>query len=68
MALVDATLKNAIKAFMDDVSENKTTDTAAQQLADAISAYVRSASVSVTVTGTSATGGPVTGTGTGSLS
>lgn len=68
MALNKATLKAAIQSCFEDVREDKTPADAAQQLADAIDAYVRSATVSTTVTGVDGTGSPVTGTGTGGLS
>jgi len=39
----------------------------AQKIADAIHAYITAGVVQTTVTGSSATGGPVTGTGTGGI-
>jgi hypothetical protein len=67
MGLDKAGLESALKAAFDDMRDNKTTDEAAQQLADAIDAYIRTATVTVAAgqafTGTS-TGGPVTGTTT----
>lgn len=61
MALSQSNLKAAIKACLDDVSEGKSTDTAADQLATAIHNYVSAATV---LPGTfSNTGGPVVGAG-----
>lgn len=59
MPLVKPTLKAQLVAIFNDT--NNTVDSAAQKIADAVDAYIKSATV--TVTGTSATGGPVTGTG-----
>jgi len=39
----------------------------AEKIANAIDSFIRSGTVQTTVTGTSATGGPVTGTGTGGI-
>ena len=59
MPLVKATLQAELASILSNT--NNTADSAAQKIADAIDAYIKSATV--TVTGTSATGGPVTGTG-----
>ena len=66
MALDKATLKASIKAICE--SEGNTAESAATALADAIDAYVRTATVNTIVTGSSVSGGPVTGTGVGTLS
>ncbi len=56
-----AALKAALKACFENVSENKTSDDAAEEMANAIDAYVKSATV---LPGTfSNTGGPVVGSG-----
>lgn len=74
MALVQATLKSAIKAAFDNVSDDPNVDPStardqiANDLATAILNFVKSADVTTTVTGSSASGGPVTGAGAGSLS
>ena len=59
MPLVKATLQAELASILSNT--DNTADSAAQKIADAIDAYIKSATV--TVTGTSATGGPVTGTG-----
>lgn len=73
MALVKEVLKTAIvKAFNDQRSKDNNPegaiDNLADQLATAIDAYIKSGVVTTTVTGSSATGGPVTGSGTGNIS
>lgn len=59
MPLVKTTLQAQLVAIFSD--QNNTAQQAAAKIADAVDAYIKSATV--TVTGTSATGGPVTGTG-----
>lgn len=66
MALNKAALKAQIKSIME--SDGNTAESAAAALADAIDAYVRTATVNTIVTGSSVSGGPVTGTGVGTLS
>lgn len=66
MALVKQTLETQLVAYFKD--NNKTPEKAASELATIIDGYIRNATVATTVVGTSATGGPVTGTGTGGLS
>lgn len=62
MALNQDTLKAALQACFEDVSENKTAAQAAEQMAAAIFAFVSSASVNAPpVTGLTNAGGPVTG-------
>ena len=72
MALVKQTLKTEIKSILNSL-KNKTDqaqaiDEFADRLATAIDNYIKTATVNTTVTGSSASGGPVTGTGTGTLS
>lgn len=69
MALDKATLKNEIKSLMQDMlqKEQSSIDEFATRLSDAVDTYVKTATVSTTVTGTCSTG-PITGTGTGTLS
>lgn len=59
MALVKATLEQQLTAIFSNTKN--TSEQCAKQIADAVDAYIKSATV--TVTGTSATGGPVTGVG-----
>lgn len=59
MPLVKATLQAELASILSNT--NNTAQQAAEKIADAVDAYIKSATV--TVTGTSATGGPVTGTG-----
>jgi hypothetical protein len=76
MALVKSTLKSAIlNAFKAQQSKEENPDGALDDLADKLSAaiesYVKSATVSTTVTGACATPagpGTITGSGTGTLS
>lgn len=65
MALVKNTLKEALVAVF---SKTNDPSTAAEELATAIDSYIKTATVTTTVVGTSVSGGAVTGTGTGSLS
>ncbi|WP_367867899.1 hypothetical protein [Pedobacter sp. WC2423] len=72
MALDKQTLKNSIKDLFDfdsdkDVNPVEARERQAQKLANAIEMYVKSGDVTTNVVGTSATGGAVTGTGTGKL-
>lgn len=72
MPLNKAALKAAIKAAFDsqsdiDVDPATARDQQAEAIADAIHNYVTEGDVQTTVTGTSVSGGPVTGTGTGKL-
>ncbi len=60
MPLVKSTLQAELTAIFSDTSN--TAQQAATKIADAVDAYIKTATV--VVTGTSATGGPVTGTGT----
>ncbi len=64
-------LTQEIKSFVDSQkkikSDESPEDSFANGLAKIILNTIKKAQVDVTVTGTSATGGPVTGTGTGGL-
>jgi len=72
MALVKQTLKTEIKNILnglkDKTDQAQAIDEFADKLATAIDNYIKTAEVNTTITGTSATGGAVTGTGTGTLS
>lgn len=74
MPLVKATLVSALTNILSQTTSGGqpiSAATKASQLADAIDAYIKTATVNVTVTGTgvcSTGGGPVTGTGVGTLS
>jgi hypothetical protein len=59
MPLVKATLQAELASILSNT--DNTAQQAAEKIATAIDAYIKSATV--TVTGTSATGGPVTGVG-----
>ena len=65
MALSREILKTEIKTLLDelkdDLNQVDAIDKYAEQLSSAIDTYIKSATV--TVTGTSVSGGPVTGTG-----
>jgi hypothetical protein len=64
MALDKATLAGTLQSiFADGRGGGKTQ----AQVAQAIAAFVKSGTVTTTVTGTDSLGGPVVGTGTGSL-
>jgi len=75
MPLVPQTLEAAILAALDKqaAKQGEGDDPAvsrkemAADIAAAIYSFITSGTVTVTVTGTSATGGPVTGTGTGAV-
>ena len=72
MALVKQTLKTEIKSILNslktETDQKQAIDEFADRLATAIDNYIKTATVNTTVTGSSATGGPVTATGTGTLS
>ena len=72
MALVKQTLKTEIKSILNslktETDQAQAIDEFADRLATAIDNYIKTATVNTTVTGSSATGGPVTGTGIGTLS
>jgi len=72
MALNKNTLKTEIKGILnslkDKTDQAQAIDEFADKLATAVDNYLRTATVNTTVTGTSATGGAVTGTGVGNLS
>lgn len=76
MPLNDVKLKSDILAIFDEIEQSGknedsiaiTKELFAQKLVVAISAYIKTGTVTTTVTGGSATGGPVTGTGTGTIS
>lgn len=73
MALDKTILKNEIKSLMQDMmqKENASFDEFATRLSDAVDEYVKTATVSTTVTGACATpagAGTISGTGTGTLS
>lgn len=65
MALVKDTLKEALASVF---SQTNDPSVAAEAIATAIDAYIKTATVTTTVVGTSVSGGAVTGTGTGTLS
>lgn len=72
MALNKIALTQAIKDAFDfesekDVNPAEARERQAQKIADAIDVFVKSGDVTTMVTGTSATGGAVTGTGAGKL-
>jgi hypothetical protein len=66
MPLVQETLKTEIKSLLNslksEINQEQAIDKFANDLTQAIDAYIKTATV--TVTGTSQSGGPVTGTGT----
>lgn len=66
MPLVKATLEQNIKTMLidlrDDLDQGEAIDKYAAMMANAVDTYIRSATV--VVTGTSISGGAVTGTGT----
>jgi len=72
MALVRQTLETEIKNLLNDLKtatdQAAAIDEFARRLSIAIDNYIRSATVTTTVTGADAMGTPVTGTGTGTLS
>jgi len=72
MALVKQTLKAEILAILntlkDETDQANAIDQFADRLSTAIDNYIKSATVTTTVTGASQSGGAVTGTGTGTLS
>jgi len=73
MALVKTTLTNAIfNAFKSQQSKQQNPDDALKDLADKLATafddYIKSGTVNTTVTGSSVSGGPVTGSGTGTIS
>ncbi|MDR1174102.1 MAG: hypothetical protein LBK83_01360 [Treponema sp.] len=70
MALVDSALASALKAIFDQMTEEKSNDWYADELAKAIDAQIKTAIVNtnVTIPSTSPPGSPSTGTGVGSLS
>ena len=65
MALNKTALQSALKTIFE--KEGNTSESVAADMATAIEAYVKSGTVTTVVTGTSATGGAVTGSGTGSV-
>lgn len=72
MALNKTALQTAIvQAFNDQRTKTDNPEAAladlASKLASAIDTYVKSGTVTTTVTGTSVTGGAVSGTGTGNI-
>ena len=72
MALVKQTLKTEIKSILNslktETDQAQAIDEFADRLATAIDNYIKTATVNTTVTGSSVSGGAVTGTGTGTLS
>ena len=68
MALDKATLAGTLQQiFADGQAGAKTQAQVAQAIADAIDAFVKSGTVTTTVTGTDSMGGPVVGAGTGGV-
>lgn len=68
MALDKATLASTLtQIFADGQTGAKSQAQVAQAIADAIDAFVKSGTVTTTVTGTDSQGGPVVGVGTGSV-
>lgn len=73
MALNKATLKTDIENALKEVFESSPSSRAAaaagiaEAIADAVDTFVKSGTVTTSVVGTSVSGGPVTGTGTGSI-
>lgn len=65
MPLVKDVLAKQLEAVFADLSDKKPAQ-AADAIASAIDSYIKSGTVTTTVVGTSPTG-PVTGTGTGSI-
>lgn len=73
MALNKSALQTSLESIFNDLNPEKTPADVAQQMADAIDTFVKSGTVSTTVTGTTSPAVPgapstVTGTGTGSIS
>ena len=72
MALVKQTLKAEILAILntlkDETDQANAIDQFADRLSTAIDNYIKTATVTTTVTGASQSGGAVAGTGTGTLS
>jgi hypothetical protein len=69
MALDKATLAGTLQQiFADGQAGAKSQAQVAQAIADAIDAFVKSGTVTTTVTGTDSLGGPVVGAGTGAVS
>jgi hypothetical protein len=68
MALDKATLKNEIKSLLQDMmqKENASFEEFATRLSDAVDVYVKTGTISTTVTGT-CPAGAVAGTGTGTI-
>ena len=68
MALDKTTLASTLtQIFADGQAGAKSQAQVAQAIADAIDVFVKSGTVTTTVTGTDSMGGPVTGTGTGGV-
>ena len=68
MALNKATLAGTLQQiFADGQAGAKTQAQVATAIADAIDAFVKSGTVTTTVTGTDSLGGPVVGAGTGTV-
>lgn len=65
MALVKQTLVDSLKSAF---SKEHSADEAAELIASAIDAYIKTATVTTAVIGTATPAGVVTGTGTGSIS
>ena len=65
MSMIKKSLSLQLEAYFKN--NDKTNKEAADELAAIIDGYIRTASVSTAVTGTSATGGPVVGQGVGGL-
>lgn len=66
--LLAAQLKNAFDAESDkDVDPAEARERQAHAIAVAIHSYISAGEVQTTVTGSSATGGPITGTGIGGI-
>jgi hypothetical protein len=63
-----ADIKAALDAESDkDVDPAEARERQSTALANAIDKYIKAGTVQTTLTGTSATGGPITGTGTGGI-
>jgi hypothetical protein len=68
MALDKTTLAGTLtQIFADGQAGAKSQAQVAQAIADAIEVFVKSGTVATTVTGTDSIGGPVVGTGTGTV-
>ena len=75
MALDKITLKEALKSIFEDLDSGATAEGKAEEIANAIDAFVRSGTVTTNVTVASVTGvttgagvsGPGTGSGVGSI-